>query len=247
MLYDGPTNFMKNLFDEIISQSRSKQVAEKIKTAISDGRLKLGDKLPPERDLAVQLGVSRSSLREAVRILDAYGLVESNQGGGTYVTDRFTESVFDFLGFGRRLSPVNFRHLLRTRLIIETGAVETAPADSLAETAAILGGLVKRMEAETDLAVLGSLDAQFHECLVERAGNPILTALYRMISKMLKQGTIEVIAYPTARLVAIEDHRELAAGFARGEREACREVVRRHLEHTEELFERYFIEGEAEK
>jgi GntR family transcriptional regulator, transcriptional repressor for pyruvate dehydrogenase complex len=236
---------MSVLFSEIISRSRTKQIVDKFRQALADGSLKIGDKLPPERELSLQLGVSRTSLREAVRILDAYGLIESTQGGGTYVTDRFTENVFDFLGFGSRLSAVNFRHLLQTRFIIETGAVETAPDAILEPSLSGLSDLAGRMHSENSVVNLGSLDARFHEALVDLAGNPILTAFYRMIFKLLRQGTVEVIGYPTAKATAISDHAEIVQALSRCDRTACIAAIRRHLEHTEELIARHFDEGDS--
>jgi GntR family transcriptional repressor for pyruvate dehydrogenase complex len=95
---------MPVIFDEIKYQSRSQHIVDKFRKAIADGTLQIGDKLPPERDLCVQLGVSRTALREALQILQAYGLVKPTQGGGTHVTDKFSENVFDFLGFGKNLT-----------------------------------------------------------------------------------------------------------------------------------------------
>jgi GntR family transcriptional regulator, transcriptional repressor for pyruvate dehydrogenase complex len=206
-MYGGITTFMSMIFDEVKNLTRSRQIVDKFRKALAEGMLRVGDKLPPERELCQQFGVSRTSLREAVRSLEAYGLVESQHGGGSYITDRFSENVFDFLGFGNILDRKNFKPLLHTRRVIETGAVEQALETSDAAAIQNLEALVEDLARETDPLRLGALDARFHEKFVELSGNPILTALYRMIFKILIQGTSQVITYPTARDVAVFDHR----------------------------------------
>ncbi|MDR1626807.1 MAG: FadR family transcriptional regulator [Spirochaetia bacterium] len=236
---------MDTLFDEIQPQSRSRQIVEKIRGAIEGGTLRQGDKLPPERDLCVQLGVSRTSLREAMRILEAYGVVEPTRGGGTYVTDKFSENVFEFLGFGKKLSRQNFKYLLNARKILEVGAVEQALGpDGAAQTGGgpdprSLESLVDEQTKEEDFARLGALDARFHEQLVAMSRNPILAAFYRMIHAILLQGTTQVIAYPPSRRIVLHDHRKIARAFVGRDRKACVRAVCDHLKKTETLIEKY--------
>jgi GntR family transcriptional repressor for pyruvate dehydrogenase complex len=235
---------MNTLFDEIQPQSRSRQIVVKFRKAIEDGTLKQGDKLPPERDLCTQLGVSRTSLREAMRVLETYGLVESTQGGGTFITDNFSENVFDFLGFGKTLTKENFHHLLNTRRVLETGALEQALSLGDSNNASDLERLACELEKEEDPVCLGILDAQFHEKIVELSQNPILAALYKMIYKILLQGTSQVIQYPVSRDIAVRDHKKIARAFMSGDREACLAAIREHLHNTEKVIEEYLHEEE---
>ena len=75
------------------------QVVNWVKSEIQSGRLRVGDKLPKEADMAEMLGVGRSSLREGMKILNTYGVVESRQGEGTFRVDHVAKNVFEFLGF----------------------------------------------------------------------------------------------------------------------------------------------------
>jgi DNA-binding FadR family transcriptional regulator len=233
---------MNALFDEIQPQSRSRQIVEKIRGAIEGGTLKQGDKLPPERDLCAQLGVSRTSLREAMRILETYGLVEPTQGGGTYITDKFSENVFEFLGFGKKLSRLNFKYLLNARKILEVGAVEQALESGKAGAdpdPGSLESLVDEQMKEENVIRLGELDARFHEQLVAMSRNPILVAFYRMIHTILLQATTQVIAYPPSRKIVLHDHREIARTFMKRNKNACIRAVCEHLKRTETLIEKY--------
>ena len=235
---------MDTLFGEIQHKSRSQQIVHKFREALANGTLSTGDKLPPERDLCVQFGVSRTSLREAVRALEAYGLVESTQGGGTYIADKFSENIFDFLGFGNCLSKKNFAFLLDTRRILETGAVESALDFVSAKDIAVLSRIVDKQEKEKNPEQYGILDAQFHEQIVCMSGNPILAALYKMIYKMLLQGTSRVAVYPGAWKIALRDHRALLEALKMRDRKKCIQTVKKHLKNTELLIEKYLHEGE---
>jgi DNA-binding FadR family transcriptional regulator len=233
---------------KVESQSRSRQIVEKIRGAIGDGFLSQGDKLPPERDLCVQLGVSRTSLREAMRILEAYGLVETTQGNGAYVTDKFSENVFEFLGFGKKLNRRNFKYLLNARKILEVGAVEqalgTGGASDEGPPPETLDRLVDEQMKEENFSRLGALDAQFHEELVAMSHNPLLVTLYRMIHKIVLQGTSEVITYPPSRDILLRDHRKIARTFISRNRKACIRAICEHLKITEKLIEEYLHEEE---
>ena len=74
--------------------SATTQVVDAVRLAIQKGELKVGDKLPRESDMAEELGVGRSSLREGIKILNAYGIVESRQGEGTYIVDNSARNFF---------------------------------------------------------------------------------------------------------------------------------------------------------
>jgi len=233
---------MEPLFDEVKNYSRSRQIVDKFRKAIAEGSLKVGDKLPPERELCVQLGVSRTALREAIRTLAAYGVLEPLQGGGTFVTDKFTENVFEFLGFGDKLDYGTMRQLLNVRSIIETGAIETVAETATDAELEKLGGLVARLEAEKDDEKVGELDALFHETIIELSHNPILTALYRMIWKMLSHGTSQVIAYPTARAIAVKDHKAIYQALRARDKALSKRRLVAHFAHTQELLETHYAE-----
>jgi GntR family transcriptional repressor for pyruvate dehydrogenase complex len=229
-------------FQEIEKHSRTQQVVEEIKRAVAGGTIKIGDKLPPERDLALQFGVSRTSIREAVRILSTLGLVKTTQGGGTYVTDLFSENVFSFLGFGSRLSRENYKLLFQARFVLESGCIPFVLDKVNTKDIERLKSIVEDLKNETDIQRLGLLDARFHESLVELAGNPILSSLYQMIYKMLKEGTSKVISYPNGKKLAIRDHYSIIQAIETKSKAKCIRAVEKHLAAAAGLFEKFFNE-----
>ena len=95
--------------------SATTQVVDAVRLAIQKGELKVGDKLPRESDMAEELGVGRSSLREGIKILNAYGIVESRQGEGTYIVDNSARNFFQFMGFFPSAeNTINYLELRRT-------------------------------------------------------------------------------------------------------------------------------------
>jgi GntR family transcriptional repressor for pyruvate dehydrogenase complex len=106
----------------------------------------------------------------------------------------------------------------------------------------ILDSLVDEQMKEENFVRLGALDAQFHEQLVAMSHNPILATLYRMIHKIVLQGTSEVIRYPPSRDIVLRDHREIARTFINKDTHACIQAICEHLKTTESLIEEYLQE-----
>ena len=154
------------------------QAIQKIKVRIMSGELKPGARLPPEPVLAAQLGVSRSSLREAVRALALIQVLDVRHGDGTYVTSlepgmlvESTGFIAELLGGGREVE------FFQVRRILEPAAAELAVGRIDDETVETLHQLVLKMEAATSVSELTQVDIEFHRTLTRAAGNPFLTSL----------------------------------------------------------------------
>ena len=122
------------------------QAAEAIKALILAGDLQPGDALPSERDLAVMLGISRPSLREAIRVLSAMNVLEPRHGGGTYVTSLDPRLLAQPVSFLLQVDPAAFSHLLEVRQVLEVGAARLAAPRITAETLANLQQLADAAE-----------------------------------------------------------------------------------------------------
>jgi GntR family transcriptional repressor for pyruvate dehydrogenase complex len=154
------------------------QVIQKIKVRIMSGEFRPGSRLPPEPVLAAQMGVSRSSLREAVRALALIQVLDVRQGDGTYVTSlgpgmlvESTGFIAELLGGGREVE------FFQVRRILEPAAAELAVGRIDDETVEALHQLVLKMEAATSVSELTQVDIEFHRKLTRAAGNPFLSSL----------------------------------------------------------------------
>ena len=159
-----------------------------IKEMIIDGRLRPGQKLPVEKDLAEQLGVARNTLREAVRALVAMRVLQTRQGDGTYVTSLSPGLLLDGMSFVADIHlDAGAGQFLHVRRILEAEATALAatriPGDDLAH----LGDLLDHAEEVAahptiDHEKLIALDQDFHSLITSHCGNPVLAAVIQNMS-----------------------------------------------------------------
>jgi GntR family transcriptional repressor for pyruvate dehydrogenase complex len=150
---------------------------------ISSGELRPGQRLPREPDLAANLGLSRSSLREAVKALATVRVLEVRQGDGTYVSDLSAESLVETLSF-----IVEFQHdssvleLLEVRRILEPVAVARAATRISDEGLTELERVLEQVSADSPVAELVEADMQFHRLITWACGNSVLASLIQSLS-----------------------------------------------------------------
>jgi GntR family transcriptional regulator, transcriptional repressor for pyruvate dehydrogenase complex len=154
-------------------------VAALIHRRIVDGVLAPGDRLPQERELAAELGVSRSALREAIRTLAGLGVLETRRSSGTYVTALQPGDLLTGMGMAASvLSAESVTDLAELRRILEPAAAGLAATRATPEDLARLEALHDEMERTSDPARFAELDAEFHRVVVAAAGNQVVTAVF---------------------------------------------------------------------
>ena len=187
-------------FPVLKKTSVSLQAAEAIKALIVAGELTSGDALPPERDLAVTLGISRPSVREAIRVLTAMNVVEPRHGGGTYVTSLEPRLLARPINFLLQVEPRTFLYLFEVRQVLEVAAARLAAPLMTDEVGAELQALVD--EAGSALAQPGrysELDFELHAKIIESTGNPILLSIYESIADLLLESRRQTVRTLTVR------------------------------------------------
>lgn len=200
------------------------QVMAQIEERILDGRLKAGDHLPSERELAVSLGVSRPSLRESLRVLEALGIVDVRRGGegGAVLVGTLGPGFVNLLKLQLALGHFSHTDVLETRLALEEwSSAEASQRASEADHHA-LGGILDAMDdTEIDVREFNRLDAAFHVAIAESTGNALTahfmgslrTAINRQMIEAYErlenwhETAVAVRAEHRAILEAIEQHR----------------------------------------
>jgi GntR family transcriptional repressor for pyruvate dehydrogenase complex len=173
------------------------ETIEKIKGMILSGDVAPGEKLPPESELAERLGVSRSSLREAVRALAVLNVVEAKQGDGTYVTSLTPKVLLDSIGFGIELvSDPSLLEVFQVRRFLETVATAAAAISISDEELAALRDCMARMDRAESVEELVPADEEFHHIVAGATRNSVLIALMdnlssRTVRARLWRGVIE--------------------------------------------------------
>lgn len=204
---------------------------------LSSGRLSIGDRLPGERALAETLGVSRSSLREALRILEALGSVRSSTGSGPKSGTIITASPEQALSLALKLqlatSNVEYQHIAETRLLLETWAAQHSNHEQgewqQAET------LLERME-QPGITIDDFLawDAEFHVTLARSAANPLISTLMEALRlSIAEHASAGAKALPNwegtvARLKT--EHRAILESFQNGDGDQAAVLLRAHIE-----------------
>ncbi len=205
----------------------SRSVTDRLQTLILQGGLASGDRLPPQRDLAARLGVSRPSLREAISALETMGLVVVRVGSGVYVAPPALRAPP--WRFADRCSP---RDVYEARLGLEGYAVRLAAARMDAAGAARLDGAVDAMAAALgrgDVSAMAAADARFHDLVVELAANPVLAGMVGPMRDMV----VESQRLPMARFdrlgETLAEHRAIAACLRAGDASGSEEAMKAHI------------------
>ena len=218
----------------------TEQVITSIREALAHKQLKYGDKLPNETELAAKLGVGRSSLREGIKALTAFGILEVRQGDGTFVVNRFAEHVFDYLGFVSNAE--NFKYLMALRRIFEVGCASLVVDRISDEDCRKMEQLTQDMvtvNAQDHLEENTKLDAAFHKTMLQASENPLITEMYSMISNMLCSLMDRLMRYDDVVTDAKEAHFSILHALQKRDREAAELAVSNHLNTVEHYLEKY--------
>ena len=208
------------------------------KRLIADGVLAPGDRLPPERELAELVGVSRSSLRPALKVLENMGIISQRVGSGTRLNPAAASILAEPLHFLILLDGITFQELMEARLIVEPELAARAAERATSEDHEALKRAIERMEeAAGNPGEFVECDLEFHQAVYRAAGNRVCTMLFTVVHQSLE----ELVRF-TSLLVepehTIRFHRRILAAIRRGKPEAAREQMREHLEDVCSLLSR---------
>lgn len=219
----------------------SDAVVRDLEQRILEGSLKSGDQLPPERDLATELGVSRSSVREAIHKLVARGMLYARQGEGTFVTDRLDAGFSDPWEEMLRGHPSVREDLLEFRHLLEAKAAECAARRATAADRARILGCLEQLEETflgNDLDRQVDKDLAFHQAIAEASHNAIIGHLTASLLKLtrdhIQKNLSELMRLPEARELLRQQHRKVWAGITRADADAARLAAAEHIDFVRE-------------
>jgi len=208
------------------------RVVHKIQEQILSERLVVGTKLPPEREFAEQLGVSRTVLREAVRVLSAKGLLETTHGVGTTVRALTREEMVAPLNLFLRSwgRDVSLNHLHQVRSLLEVENIGLAAEQATEEDIQDLRRILEEMEAAKGSPLLfAAKDSEFHRRLAQTAHNPLLTLLLDSIHDLMV-GIRELVARESGLVERVMPaHNEMLDCIVLRDAKRARQAMRAHL------------------
>lgn len=219
---------------QVVRAPLADQAADLLLERIRSGEWPLGARLPGETTLAPQLGVGRSTLREAIRQLAGRGVLASRQGAGVFVTALDAPEDWDAV-----LRKADIVAVLEARIAIETEAAGLA-ADrrTPADLRAIRRALAHRDERRAETEALVDADTAFHRAIVAAAHNPILAELFDGFTPRLRQAMLELLRFRADHTddADHELHAELARAIASRDAHRAMDLSRSHLLELKQAF-----------
>jgi GntR family transcriptional regulator, transcriptional repressor for pyruvate dehydrogenase complex len=211
------------------------EIVDQIRELIAAGRIKPGDRLPPERELAELFKASRNSVRDAIRVLEQMGLIESRQGDGTYVRSVSAEDLAEPLALMLLQSRTQMRELWEVRRVLEPALAEFAAEritdEELEELDAILEAQGRKVEAGY---IALEEDTAFHNGIAEAARNTVMLRALDTLVDLLRQSRERSLQQRDRPAYSLAGHRRILAALRRRDPEAARTEMLRHLVDIEE-------------
>lgn len=231
---------MGEIFSRIEQSRTADGVVRQIESLILEGVLGAGDRLPGERELARRLDVSRPILREALKPLEARGLLVTRHGGGTYVADIigevFSGPVRELIATHSKATADYFEY----RREIESIAADYAARRATADDRALLGHIMERMDAaydKDDFDEEAALDVEFHSAVSDCAHNIVLLHTLRSCYRLLEDGVFYnramIYRLPNARQALLDQHRAICEAVMKGDPAAARTAAVSHIDYVE--------------
>jgi GntR family transcriptional regulator, transcriptional repressor for pyruvate dehydrogenase complex len=212
------------------------QIVQQIQDSIETGALKPGDQLPAERELALQFGVSRTAVREAVKTLREKGLVEAYPGRGTFITSGSSNSIR--LTLDRMIKTGNVEgtlHLVEVREILEPEIAALAATRADEESLVEMREAVSIMDkAKRDPDAFIEADLDFHLALAEAAANPLILSLIDSIVGVLREQRISIFGVDGGPERGQYHHKRVLEAVENRDPAGARAAMRAHLRQVRE-------------
>lgn len=230
------------------------QVEEQIKALIFTNKLRIGDMLPSEEELAQKLQVGRRSVREALHSLQKMGIVEIRQGKGAFFTgaklDGYLESLATSISFRLHEEKTALLQLLEVRKILEAEVASLSTSRTSNEDLRIMEeNLARQRQAIKmgDLELFNSADLDFHNGLVKGCKNSILEAVYNALSNLMLKSRQKTNQIPGVAERSLKDHQDIFLAVRSGNAKKAYRCMLVHMNKTEQNIKKIFKEKPQEK
>ncbi len=217
----------KNKVYEDVAKQIERQILKKLKP---------GDKLPSERELAEMLQVSRSSIRDAIRSLELMGLVEPRQGAGTIVRGLSAESLLNPFANALKHRQELVSELLDFRKMLEPPLAARAAMHAAPDEISEMEEILRRQEEKLSNGEAAiAEDAEFHYNIALASGNSVVLKLIDMVMDLLRDTRERSLQLEGRPQKSLAGHRRILAAIKRHDAEAAEAAMRRHIEDIEEI------------
>lgn len=221
----------------------SDQIATQIRHLLLEGKLKPGERLPTESELAEKFGASRASVREALSALESEGLVERRKNGGTVLRRFSLNRVLSDVEFPRKLDRELFFDLVEARELLEIQIVELATKRADQIDLNRIERALEIMQEDISMNRNGiESDILFHQCLAAATKNQVLTGLSRSIGHMMQKTRARTLAVPGRLNECLNEHQAIYEAVAEHNAELARRLIKAHLSQVRLIMDELDLE-----
>ncbi len=205
-------------------------VVQRIKDLLSRGELKAGSRLPPERELAEMLNISRPSLRTALKALSVMGIIRAKPGAGTYIAESLPEVFTEPMHFMTLINNTSIEELFEARRIIEAGLAELAAERAVEEDLEALNREIEGMrETIDDPENYLKHDVRFHQIMAHAANNKLMSGVMDTIAQLLFHIRRQTISNAKDLEEAIDWHRKIVDAIRKHDTKRAKDMLSSHL------------------
>lgn len=228
------------MFESIDNKKNYQKIVEQIQNMILDGKMKSGDKLPPERELVGMLQVSRSSLREALKALEVMGLLESKQGEGSFIVNNVEETILKSVSIAYTLNGGSVKDVMQLRECLEVCAVKQIILYGKDEDIAKLEEIIEFMKAAESFEEGEWWDIKFHNKLIKTTNNILFEIIADSISDLMTNFISDIRKIYSEREAEeqkyffIEQHKNIVAAIKKRDIDLAVYEVEEHLRLSNE-------------
>ena len=223
--------------DKGLQEKSYKKVIDYIKNQIKIGKLQLGDKLPAERDLSETLGVSRNSVREAIRTLDIMGVISSQQGAGNYLTGNFENNLIESMSMMFLLNQIDYRQVSQLRRALEMQALMLAIDNISEQEITQLEKIISKLEHQTEENNV-ILDKELHYNIALASKNTLIINILQALSEILDQFIVdlrrEIISSDEGKGRLREAHNDMVKSLITKDKSLALKAIDKHFSIIDE-------------
>jgi GntR family transcriptional repressor for pyruvate dehydrogenase complex len=238
---DGRDQKPKAKMEQDIQYTRVKQgriyeaVVDQLQNLIVSEKLQPGDKLLPERELAQRFGVSRTAVRDAIRVLSERGLVDVRPGAGTFVVREISDTVVESMGLLFQIEKSSHEALHEVREILEVEMAGIAAERATESDMEMIEKAFEEMQSNVnDPARFIEADLAFHLAIAEATHNKMFLILLNPIIDLLQNSRRMIVAVPEGPARAMECHRQVLDGIRRKAKAKACEAMSQHMQQVAE-------------
>lgn len=234
------------MFNSISNKKVYEEVIEQIQKNIIEGELKKGDRLPSERELSELMNISRTSIREALRVLESMGVLESVHGEGNFICSNTDKSLLQPLSMMFKLNNGKYKDIFELRKVLEVENARLAAIRATDMDCRELISIIEEMEEESTGSnrneILVELDKRFHNKVASMSKNCLIESLFNTASmlfeRFIEDARSEIIQNDMADKFLLSQHHAICNGIIKKDEKEALKAMEAHMKYVEENFDK---------